>query len=393
MKKLFSLMLATLLLFGLAACGNDGADEPESTPDHQITLPGEDVVEPEPEPEPEPLNQAFLTGLEKGADYPEGKRITAVMVNNIASSRPTRGLTEAKVLYEIKVEGGITRFMALFEDYETMPTVGGVRSARDQFLQLLLPYWGFYIHDGPGGAHPVNEMLGIHNYGEFDLQPNTGSTFRLDRPGMPSEYTEYTDGEHITSAVENTSADDARNYGSPIFNFRSYNEEARKPADGEASEVAIVHSASYRTLMSYNSGTGRYEMSQFSSSGGVNPTVDENNNQQLMFDNVVVLFAPMQLYNASELVKVNYSDGGAGFVFTQGGYELILWRKGAPQDPLALYKWEDNGEMVELNPGTTYVAVVDDANLPDFDATLKAGTASEEVAAGVVNPNEQDAED
>lgn len=66
------------------------------------------------------------------------------MVNNISNTsyqqaRPQNGLSEADVLIEIKVEGGITRFCALFTDYRDLPEICPVRSARDQFFQLILP--------------------------------------------------------------------------------------------------------------------------------------------------------------------------------------------------------------------------------------------------------------
>lgn len=53
----------------------------------------------------------MLTGEAKGENYPEGQRITALMVNNLVDARPQRGLSKAQMLFEIKVEGGITRFM------------------------------------------------------------------------------------------------------------------------------------------------------------------------------------------------------------------------------------------------------------------------------------------
>ena len=62
------------------------------------------------------------------------------MVNNIVAARPQRGLSKADILFEIKVEGGITRFMPVFTDYKTVGEVGPVRSGRDQFFRLILPW-------------------------------------------------------------------------------------------------------------------------------------------------------------------------------------------------------------------------------------------------------------
>lgn len=70
---------------------------------------------------------------------PKAQRITSVMVNNIVAARPQRGLSKADILFEIKVEGGITRFMPVFTDYKTIGEIGPVRSGRDQFFRLILP--------------------------------------------------------------------------------------------------------------------------------------------------------------------------------------------------------------------------------------------------------------
>ena len=108
-------------------------------------LPGAAQSASQPVQEEEPYNAALLTGLEKVRTIPKGRRFTAVMVNNISEgstqqARPQAGLSDADILVEIKAEGGITRFMALYENYETMPRVGPVRSARHQFFQLILPF-------------------------------------------------------------------------------------------------------------------------------------------------------------------------------------------------------------------------------------------------------------
>ena len=121
MKRKFLSILAVLSACAmLAACSKNQesqapasggqAPEAESTPAPTPTLP--------------PYEANVLTGEPKDADYPEGQRITAVMVNNITAARPQRGLSRADMLFEIKVEGGITRFMPLFVDYNDIEEIG-----------------------------------------------------------------------------------------------------------------------------------------------------------------------------------------------------------------------------------------------------------------------------
>ena len=114
MRRALSLALVLTLAAGIfTGCGGSASSQG-----------GQAAATPEPTATPEPYEANALTGEAKDADYPEGQRITAVMVNNITDARPQRGLSDAKMLFEIKVEGGITRFMALFNSFGYLVHVG-----------------------------------------------------------------------------------------------------------------------------------------------------------------------------------------------------------------------------------------------------------------------------
>jgi len=63
-------------------------------------------------------------------------RVLAVKIDNIVNARPQTGLTHADIVYVLPVEGGLSRFLAIFSaDY---PRVAGpVRSAREDDLEVL----------------------------------------------------------------------------------------------------------------------------------------------------------------------------------------------------------------------------------------------------------------
>lgn len=406
-KRIAALLAALALTLGLAACGGNEADASNTAaPAFTMEMPGEnpggtDGDEPEPEPEPEPLERTFLTGQQRGEDYVPNRRITAIMLNNQPNARPQNGIGDASILVEVKVEYGVTRFMAIYDDYEKIPEkVGGLRSARDQLYQLILPYWAFFAHEGPSHpSHPVNVMIDAYGYQDFDIQAKYYPIYQHDSSRSTEQYNWYdVSGASITKAIAERELDPVKDYGnSSIFDFVPWDQPPRVPEDGDAASVAVMHNQSYISQFDYDAGTGRYAMSQFNSGGGgVYATVDNLTGQQLAFENLVVLFAPVDTYpnTAPEnLPKFNYADGGAGYYFSQGRYELLLWRKGSPQDPVMLYKWNHEGEMVKVNPGKTYLAVIDDELLPDFDAVLKSGTAGDAAAAGEVNANAQDTAD
>jgi len=62
--------------------------------------------------------------------------VLAVKIDNISQARPQTGLGRADIVYVLPVEGGLTRFMAIFSS-RFPPVVGPVRSAREDDLELL----------------------------------------------------------------------------------------------------------------------------------------------------------------------------------------------------------------------------------------------------------------
>jgi len=67
------------------------------------------------------------------------KPVLVVKVDNAAAARPQAGLGNADIVYEELVEGGQTRFMAVFST-KAAPTLGPIRSARESDLQILAAY-------------------------------------------------------------------------------------------------------------------------------------------------------------------------------------------------------------------------------------------------------------
>ena len=52
------------------------------------------------------------------------------MINNVKDALPQYGITEADVIFELPVEGDLTRLMALYADYTKVPDICAIRSCR-----------------------------------------------------------------------------------------------------------------------------------------------------------------------------------------------------------------------------------------------------------------------
>jgi Protein of unknown function (DUF3048) N-terminal domain/Protein of unknown function (DUF3048) C-terminal domain len=85
---------------------------------------------------PSPSHSGPLLSPFTGEPVPSLNRVLAVKIDNIVTARPQTGLTHADIVYVLPVEGGLSRFLAIFSsDYPRV--IGPVRSAREDDLQLL----------------------------------------------------------------------------------------------------------------------------------------------------------------------------------------------------------------------------------------------------------------
>ncbi len=371
----------------MVGCGKTAASE---SPAVQATS----TPEPTPTPTPEPPYEADVLTGEQRAEDAKNSRIIGVMINNISNTsyqnaRPQRGLSSAKMLFEIKVEGGITRFCALFDDIADIPEIGPIRSGRDQFLQLLIPWQALYYHDGES----VFCTRFINDWEYWDY--NIGGKTWFDTPTHPlvshrdkrgrdvaSEHTEFTSGEEIQKAVDNAGIDMEREYKSTFFIFADYRkDEYNALDDGEAAtSVTLRHSSSYRTYFAFDADSKKYVMSQYSAATKqVTETHDELNDEALSFTNLVVLFTTIQAYpgDSHDIQDVDYDNGGVGWFFTNGKTQMIRWTKGSPNTGLRLYAYEgDEEDSIIVNRGKTYLTVIDLGEFDNFKYSGDTGAAS-----------------
>ena len=90
-----------------------------------------------------------FTGKELPRDiwFKRPRRVLAFKIDNNLNARPQSGIQEADSIFEILVEGGMTRFLAFFYD-KTSDYLGPVRSARPTDPTLVRPYGGVLIVSG-----------------------------------------------------------------------------------------------------------------------------------------------------------------------------------------------------------------------------------------------------
>ena len=156
MKKGICFLIAILLLSVAAGCGAPeesaspaASDTPSPTATEQSPVPTEIVIQPTPE-----AGDVQESGLSATTGLPTEKAYKpfCVMVENSPAARPQTGLQEADIIYEAMAEGGITRFICIFND--KLPVkVGPIRSTRLYYINIQREWDGPLVHyGGPGDA-------------------------------------------------------------------------------------------------------------------------------------------------------------------------------------------------------------------------------------------------
>jgi hypothetical protein len=322
--------LAATVVFAtlLAACGGgSGASEkPKSTTTSSSTTTTVKV----------PV--APLTGVED----PSGQSLTrpalSVKVENTEMARPQAGIDQADVLYEEVVEGGITRFVAIFNS--TVPAVvGPVRSVRAEDPDIVWPIGGIFAYSGgaqvnvdainAAPVHAVDEEAGTPSGAMVRNEPN--------QPPRDAPHNLYGIGQPLFDL-----GGDPKPPG-PLF---TYVAKDAPPVTGQG--VLSFHvgfDPGYDPTWTWNASTGTWDRAidgtpqTVTGSGHISPT------------NVVVQFTNYTGEGEAQTV-----GEGDVWVFTDGTLRQGRWVRPDKAQPA---KYVDSaGNPILLRPGRTWVEVL-----------------------------------
>lgn len=185
-----------------------------------------------------PIPTAPLTGLPEPDEAIRNRPLLTVKIDNHPEARPQFGIDLADVIVEERVEGGVSRFMALFQSKDS-DRVGPVRSLRSTDPAWLKPEGGMIAYSG--GIDPVKALLGPA--GIVDLgADNHGTTYYKRRSDRPFEHSMYT----MTPVLRTLTPKDTP-AAKPLFSFLKKDERfggaGIAPVTGVSGQMGQVFSA------------------------------------------------------------------------------------------------------------------------------------------------------
>ena len=324
----------------LSGCGGDKGEVTDKEPEKKV----EKKVS---------TNQNLLTGENTLTKEAIGKRPVAVMVNNVEPAMPQYGIEQADIIFEIPVEGNLTRFMALYGDYTQVPEICPVRSCRLYFPVFAMSYDAVYVHWGMADEIiPTVDGLGVDridgksgSFGLFGRDQN-----RLDS-GYSLEHTGMFYGTKIASVLEeNFRTDLEEEYKKTAFKFNK----KEKALEGEDCIAVDINFGSQESTFNYDE-VNKVYLKQIN---GKNQ-MDAKTGNQLAFKNVIVMETKIGIAENGYHKDVNCKGGedSVAYYISNGKVQKIHWEKENGDAKSRLVFFDDNGKEIKVNKGKTYIAV------------------------------------
>jgi hypothetical protein len=337
-----------------------------------------DIDPNEPRDQACPLNGKYFTLTERNAW--ETRRPLFIMIENSADARPHSGLSRADVVFEAVAEGGVTRFGALYycAAQNENVVVAPVRSARTYFVDWASGFnLPMYVH--VGGANlsgPTNALGQIADYGwrgENDIdQFSVGyPTFIRNYSRIPNKTvaTEHTMQSETEALWEVAKERDWTNLTPErIVNRKTIAAAPWQDAyqgwtfEEEVGSPGLIQKISYDFWSGYNQFSVEWnydqELDAYKRSNGGELQIDLNNNEELAFNNIIVLFA-IEKGPINELKHMIYGTTGRGkaLIFKHGQAPIEAnWNKLSREAELEFT--DVRGKAIELARGPIWISVL-----------------------------------
>ena len=313
---------------------------------------------------PNPLQTAVnpLSGLPIEEEKIRNRPI-AVVLSNEPASLPMNGVSQADIIYEYLVEGGLTRMMAVFQDITDVRIVGSIRSARVYTVEIAESHDALFVHAG-GSPQAISEIRerGITNFDEvYSIRRNI---FLRDRTRISGRRLELLHALVITNTrvAEWLPQYDVRTVHNANYDQGFIFSDDATPAGGRAAtEVTFRFSAAKLSTFIYNEAGNVYHLRQYG-----RDFTDANTGNRVGFANIIIMKTsvtsiPGDQSGRRHIVTVGSGDG---YFINGGRYVEIRWSRADKASPF-VYTHSD-GTPLELGRGATFVGIIPTRNVVEF---------------------------
>lgn len=325
-----------------------------------------------------------LTGLKTSVTDPSNKRPVAIVVDNISNAyKNQKGLYQADILYEALVAPGITRYVAIIEDYESVKDICNVRSGRDYHIDIAQGHNAILVCHGGSITNNYNfyqlviSRLGSR-YAFVDTKDEyvTGTEEGGKKYGTIQNYKSRSDllfdtvvnGSALKIMVTGKSSRFAKSgagyTGAP--NGFKFGTSSASSSSISAKTVKVQFTMDNNTstkdvTFTYDSASDKYIRSQLPKEG------TNISGEELSFTNVVFLGVEVTQGKGTEedprMALIDVTGSGKGYYCYGGKMVAIRWSKTAKG---ALRLMTESGAELTLSAGNTYIGYLEKDYVGEF---------------------------
>jgi hypothetical protein len=301
------------------------------------------VVKPAPAPKPTTVASP-LSGVQVTPDLAK-RPVTGIMIENSPDARPQSGLQDAGVVYEAIAEGGITRFLALFQDSRP-GYIGPVRSLRPYYIDFGWPYQASIAH--VGGSPDALAQIRSAGYRDLDQFFNSGTYSRINARAAPHNV--YTDFDRLDQLNQ------SKGFNSSTFSPWKRKDDKPLTAATNAHIDVKISSPLYYSHYDYDKGSNTYMRSE---AGAPHMEITSSSDRAgTQIHPKVILTLAMDYSVIDSAGHSGYGDTGSGpmYVFQDGDVIQGTWSK---VDRNSMFEFKDAaGKPIALNTGQTWITIV-----------------------------------
>lgn len=336
-------LLVFMLVFAmmLTACAAPEPEETTPAPTPKPTVSVTPTPEPTPSPTPEIKDVSFTTGLPFFNEY---KPVIAVIENSPAA-RPQTGLQTADVVYEVPVEGSITRFVCVFSD-NVPEKIMPIRSARPPFLYIQNEWNAVFMHFGGSGEKEVDFNKPYSYYGH-PLKKQV----KIDVDGLKGKWNKIYKRISGIKAPHNVEANALAAQALYDYNPEPlhwlFGQDTAYPGE-TVSKISLKMCADKENYVSYeyDAKSDTYlrfmEGKKFSS---------KETNEQVHVKNIIVQYST---YDSVEGIKLwKLVGSGNADIYVGGKLVKGKWERKSESSKTVFYDAE--GKQIVLRPGNTWI--------------------------------------
>lgn len=295
---------------------------------------------PKPAPKPEPKYYSPLTGAQVASEADTKLATTGIMIENSPSARPQSGLKDSGVVFEAIAEGGITRFLVMYQEQKPQ-LVGPVRSVRMYYVDWVAAFNASVAHVGGSSAALAEVRSG--NYRDIDQFFHAGTYWRAtDRYAPHNVYTSFERIDALNKAKGFTTSE--------FTGFARKDSKAAETPTATAINVKIS-SPLYNSSYTYNATTNTYDRSL----GGV-PHTDRESGQISPRVVVVLKVIESTVLEDGYRESINAVGSGRAVIFQDGVAQEVNWNKPSRQEQIRFT--DDEGKPFSLARGQTWITAV-----------------------------------